>query len=536
MLFSVCTIFVVLLSLCLPVFVEASYLKWSHVYIEPEEEWTHSLIATSDGGYAIAGQTESFGAGDADFWLVKTDSAGNVEWNRTYGGTEGDFAHDLVETSDGGYALVGSTSSFGLHSAVFLVKTDEAGYMEWNKTYDEGADIQGGESLVATPDGGYMLAGYMRKTFDDDTYDFWLIKTDASGNMEWNKTYGGTKKDVARSLVATSDGGYAIAGDTKSFGRYIDFWLIKTDSSGNVEWNRTYGGTDTEHVRSLIVTSDGGFALAGDTHSFDAGYGDFWLVKTDSSGNMEWNQIYGTKDIENAHSLAETLDGGYVIVGETRIFSMRGSDCWLVKTDELGNMEWNQIYRETSGEKEGCIGSSVVATPDGGFAVAGEACESEYDAPDFWFAKSEGADYVPELRTYKIDVWYGAGYHYYTVVVVTNSTLGDFKFGEHRDVIGFTATCPTGTSGYCKILFPEEVEGDRPVYLNGTFLTEGVDYTKTYNGTYTIFEITYGSSADLEITEINTIPEYSSLILPTLLLTFALVIVIYKKRLFSGKF
>jgi hypothetical protein len=521
----------VLLSFSSIVSVEASSLMWSQFYGGTEEEHVHALIATSDGGYAVAGQTESFGAGGYDVWLVKTDWFGNVEWNRTYGGTEGDFAFDLIETSDGGYALAGSTSSFGLHNAVFLVKTDAVGYMEWNKTYG-GLDIDGGNSLVATPDGGYMIAGHTKQSFGDDNLDFWLIKTDASGNMEWNQTYGGTKRDVAHSLVATSDGGYAIAGETKSFGAGInDFWLVKTDASGNMEWNQTYGGKDIDSASSLIVTSDGGYALAGETKSFGAGRGDFWLVKTDAYGNVEWNQTYGEPLGEKAYSLAETLDGGYIMTGDTRVFSPGGYDCWLVKTDEFGNMEWNQVY----GGKEHYRAFSVIATSDGGYAVACETCASDVTDWDFWLVKIEGTEYTPELKTYEFDFSYN--YDLYVVVVSTNSTLGGFGFGENQNQINFNVTGTTGTTGYCKIIIPEDLVGkDVPVYLNGTLLTEGVDYTQTCNGTHTIFEITYSHSTHLiEIMGISTVPEYSSLMFPTLLLTFALVIVIHKKRLFSGK-
>jgi FlaG/FlaF family flagellin (archaellin) len=150
----------------------------------------------------------------------------------------------------------------------------------------------------------------------------------------WNQTYGETAYDMAYSLVATSDGGYAIAGRTYSFGAGMDdFWLVKTDVSGNMEWNRTYGGPNIDIAFSMVATSDGGYALAGYTGSFGAGAEDFWLVKTDAYGNMEWNQTYGGTGDDTARFLIATLDGGYAIVGSTSSFGAGDRDFWLVKTD-----------------------------------------------------------------------------------------------------------------------------------------------------------------------------------------------------------
>ena len=311
---------------------EQGNLEWNHTYGGGR---AYSLVKTSDGGYAIAGYTNSFSSEGTDFWLIKTDEYGNMEWNKTYG--EG-TARSLVETSDRGYALVGNTR---------LVKTDEFGNMEWNKTYGEGSLC----SLVELSDVGYAIAG-TTKSFDASSDDFWLIKTDEYGNMEWNKTYGrvdaewiritGEVHDNAYSLVATSDGGYALTGDTSPhlLGSPRDVWLVKIDAYGNMEWNRTYGGESYEDAYSLVETSDGGFAIAGCTRSFGAGFEDFWLVKTDEYGNLEWNRTYGGEEWERARSLIETSDGGFALAGYTDSFGAEGYDFWLVKTDAQGIPEF----------------------------------------------------------------------------------------------------------------------------------------------------------------------------------------------------
>jgi hypothetical protein len=301
----------------------------------------------------MAGYTSSFSVGDDDFWLVKTDTNGVMEWNKTYGGPGNDFTTSLVLASDGGYAIAGA----------------------WNYTkYDE----RGGDQI---PHG-----------------DFWLVKTDTNGVMEWNRTYGGTEDDAAWSLVTTSDGGYALAGVTDSFGAgYYDFWLVKTDALGNMQWNRTYGGASFDVPYSLIETSDGGYALVGDTNSFGSGSFDFWLVKTDAVGNMQWNQTYGGTEYDFASSLVGASDGGYAIAGQTRSFGAGDYDFWLVKTDAVGNMQWNQTYGGTAGD----AAFSLVVASDGGYAVAGNT--GSFGVSDnVWLIKTDGFGVIPEFSSWLI--------------------------------------------------------------------------------------------------------------------------------------
>jgi len=269
--------------------------------------------------------------------LISLVGASSEMWSQTYGGTEGDYAHSLVETSDGGYALAGITrDDYGFDIDCLLVKTDAYGNMEWNQTYG-GEDSYDADAVVQTGDGGFVIAG--DKYSIGEGYDSWLAKTDAYGNMEWNKTYSGASIDHATSLVETPDGGYAIAGYTTFGAGDYDFWLIKTDEHGNVEWNQTYGGADHEYARSLVKTSDGGFALAGTSGDSWVGQNEyFWLVKTDAYGKMEWNQTYGEG---SASSLVETSDGGYALAGYSGSLDIAGkTDFWLAKTDAQGIPEF----------------------------------------------------------------------------------------------------------------------------------------------------------------------------------------------------
>ncbi len=345
----------------------------------------YSVVQTSDGGYALAGYTDSYGAGGNEFWLVKTDAYGTLQWSQAYGGADNEIAYSMIQTLDGGYALAGYTASFGAGKYdLWLVKTDSAGNQRWNRTYG-GADYDYAYSMVETSDGGYALAGHTDSYGAGDD-DFWLVKTDAYGTLQWSQTYGGTNNNYAHSMVQTSDGGYALAGYAES---YIaddpSFWLVKTDSAGNLQWNQTYGGAVYDYAYSVVQTSDGGYALAGMTDSYGAGGYDFWLVKTDSIGNPQWNRTYGGASYEIAYSMVHTSDGGYALTGFSASFGAGKYDVWLVKTDSAGNQQWNQTF----GGAKFDYAYSLVQMSDGGYALAG--LTNSYGAGDFdfWLVKTD---------------------------------------------------------------------------------------------------------------------------------------------------
>ncbi|MFQ5868818.1 MAG: T9SS type A sorting domain-containing protein, partial [Candidatus Zixiibacteriota bacterium] len=244
-----------------------------------EADKGNSVQQTSDGGYIIAGRTMSFGAGGYDAYLVKTDSSGNAEWSRTYGGSAYDYGLSVQQVSDG-YIIAGHTQSFGAGSSdVYLVKTDSSGNTLWSRTYG-GSSGDWGNSVEQTSDGGYIIAGGTQ-SFGAGLHDFYLVKTDSSGDTLWTHTYGGGSYEEAHSVQQTADGGYIIAGYTDSFGAGSqDCYVLETDSAGGTLWTRTYGGSAYDWGNSVQQTSDGGYIIAGDTQSFGAGNGDVYLIKT----------------------------------------------------------------------------------------------------------------------------------------------------------------------------------------------------------------------------------------------------------------
>lgn len=304
--------------------------EWNRTYTQELGGRPSSLIQTDDGGYALAGYVFHSGLGSADFWLIKTDADGNAEWNRTYGGLGDDRANSLIQTKDGGYVLAGGVNLGSLSgSNLSLVKTDANGTQLWSKSY-EGVGIA--PTVVQATDGGYALA--------DGSL---LIKTDVNGTLQWNQTYAWGVESRFRSLIQTEDKGYAIAGYVESsWDIYPDFWLVKTDSDGSTQWNRTYGDGGSEISDSLIQTVEGGYALAGWRLrlGYDWSTSNAWLVKTDADGNLQWNRTYGRTGNPVANSLLQLTDGSYILAGATASFGIGDSDALLIKTIVEYGLTW----------------------------------------------------------------------------------------------------------------------------------------------------------------------------------------------------
>jgi hypothetical protein len=343
------------------------------------QDWGRCVQQTTDGGYIITGYTRSFGAGDFDVWLIKTNSEGNMEWDKTFGGTEFDMGNCVQQTTDGGYIITGVTESFGAGQYdVWLIKTDNTGNMVWNRTFGGPYD-DSGWCVQQTTDSGYIITGAKDG-------GVWLIKTDSSGNKVWDRTFGGTVYDWGYSVQQTSDSGFIITGFTISFGAgESDVWLIKTDSSGNKVWDRTFGGADYDWGWCVQQTSDGGYIITGLTDSFGAGDCDVWLIKTDSSGNKVWDRTFGGTNYDVGISVQQTTDGGYIITGETNSLGAGYEDVWLIKTDSTGNMVWNRTFGGPYDDSGWC----VQQTTDSGYILTGHTGSYGAGNYDVWLIKTD---------------------------------------------------------------------------------------------------------------------------------------------------
>ncbi len=343
----------------------------------PSEEWNRTfggsgfeegmdVQQTSDGGYVLVGDTGSFGAGGMDAWLIKTDTTGHEQWNRTFGGPNSDAGYAVQQVTDGGFIFIGTYDVYSINASLFgdawLVKTDSTGVEQWNRTYG-GTNYDFAESGQQTNDGGFVLSG-ATTSYGSGGNDAWLIKTDTNGIMQWNKTYGGEGDEHGDSVQQTKDGGYIIVGETSSIGAgNSDVWLIKTDANGTEQWNKTFGGRQQDNGFSVEQTTDEGYIITGWTTVSDAMNLDVWLIKTDANGHELWNKTFGGVGNDVGFSVRQTRDGGYILTGGLNVYNTSG--LCLIKTDENGDEQWNETFK-TDG-----VGRAVRQTTDDGYIAVG---------------------------------------------------------------------------------------------------------------------------------------------------------------------
>lgn len=361
-------------------------VQWDKSLGGNSTDHARSIEQTSDGGYIVCGYTSSSNNGDvahtnhgnSDFWIIKLDAAGNVQWDKLYGGNgneQGIYAH---QTTDGGYIVTGHSTSSNNgdvthtnhgNSDIWVLKLDAAGNIQWNQLYGG----NGGEdsySIKQTIDGGYIVSGFSNSSQNGNVSDvnnggndYWILKLDSSGNIEWDKLYGGANNDQAITIRQTTDGGYVIGGFSNSSqsgdisqtnNGGSDYWIVKLDILGNLEWEKLYGGTDEEQNTFTIQTNDGGYLLAGWTQSSGSGdvagtnkgLIDVWLIKLDRTGNKQWEKLYGANGVEQAVAVAQTQNGGYAVFGASTsqnngdvTQANNGSyDFWMFTIDSNGNI------------------------------------------------------------------------------------------------------------------------------------------------------------------------------------------------------
>jgi hypothetical protein len=352
---------------------------WTKIYGGPENDVVYSVQQTADGGYIMAGYTESFSTGSSgypDVYILKTDAKGDTLWTRTYGGDGSDIGRSVLVMPDKGYIIVGWTDSYGVgYDDVYLIRTDSLGDTLWTRTYG-GINLEQGYSIKRTSDKGYIIAGRIHINAGD--WDVYIIKTDSLGEVQWTKKYGengsSTKSDEAYSIDTTSDRGYIISGATRSFGAGgYDIWLLKTDANGDTLWTRTYGFHNGDLGYSVLCNSDGEYVVAGSVARTTNNPCGLCLIKTDSNGNTIWIKYYGEGG-EHGLSIQQIPSGEYIVSG-VRYASF--FDLWLVKVNVNGDTIWTKTY--DLGGSDFC--NSVQHTSDGGYIIAGHS--SFYDKRDY---------------------------------------------------------------------------------------------------------------------------------------------------------
>lgn len=364
---------------------------WAVSFGGPRREAAWSVAHTSDGGSVVAGWTESFGGKWTDAWILKLRGDGSIQWQKAYG-KDWEQAASVQQTSDGGYIVAAQTYSFGAGGMDYwILKLDEKGNIQWQRTYGGGADDQA-VSILETRDGGYIAAGET-KSFGAGNWDVWVLKLDKDGAILWQKSYGGEELDMssAEPVHQTSDGGYVLTGRTKSFGAGgSDAWAVKLDKDGAILWQKTYGGSADEYARSIKETPDGGYIVAGYTESFGAGAMDIWVLKLDRKGNLQWEKTYGGPEPDVTYSIQKTLDGGYVLAGETESFGAGNGDAWVLKLTGDGTIQWQKTYGGKAWD-----GAVSIRQTSGGYVAAGETETYGAGKLDYWVLKLDGTGNIP---------------------------------------------------------------------------------------------------------------------------------------------
>jgi len=368
---------------------------WTRALGSADREWGTSIAEADDGGLVVAGGLERAGLG-RDIWLVKFDSAGELVWERTYGGAANDDAYAVRPTADGGYIIAARTESYlDANGDFWLIKTDGAGVLSWSRFFG-GLQDDRAQYAEQTADGGYVVCGGTGD-FTQNLMDVLLVRTDAAGNELWSRTYGGAGNEKAYAVRQT-DGGFVLAGSTESFGYGVpgtaDMWLVGTDADGVQDWSRTFGGTDAENAYALGITADGGFILAGYVGHYGSGTQEMMLVRTDADGNEMWSGTFGGAGDEVAYAIDTTADGGFIACGPSESQGAGGYDVLLVRTDAAGD----ELWRTTAGGAANDFAFSVLRTPEGGFAAAGRTESFGAGADDLYvvrFAPESGSVDAP---------------------------------------------------------------------------------------------------------------------------------------------
>jgi len=405
-------------------------VEWQHCLGGTAGEELYDMQPTSDGGYIAAGHASSNNGdvagnhgGEGDGWVVKLDAAGVLEWQRCIGGGGDDAAYSAQEVGDGGYIVVGWTSSIDGDMAdnhggqdAWVMKLDGTGAPEWHRCLG-GSENEHAWRVLADADGGYWLACDAWSDNGDVSFnhgggDAWVVKLSATGSIEWQQCLGGSLGDLARSLLLTADGGAVVAGYSASDDGNIsgnhgggDAWVAKLSAYGFVQWQHCLGGSGLDRAYSVQATADSGFVVAGDTGSNDGdvsgnhGSSDIWVVKLSGNGDLQWQHCLGGSMVDFfCWSIQNDSDSGYVTAGFTQsddgdVSGNHGAgDAWVVKLDAAGELQWQRCLGGNGSESF----SSACPTTDGGYVLAGGSSSTTGDVSgnhggyDAWVVKLLG--------------------------------------------------------------------------------------------------------------------------------------------------
>lgn len=409
-------------------------IEWQKSFGGSKFDYAKSIQQTTDGGYIVAGYSHS-NDGDVtghhgnenypDYWIAKLDSNGNIQWQKSFGGTSSDVAQSVQQTKDGGFIVAGSSHSSDEdvnenkgNTDFWIVKLDGTGNIQWKKSLG-GTNNDGAYEVQQTIDNGFIVTGYSTSSDCDVTVnhgemdhpDYWIVKLDVNGNIQWQKSLGGSNPDYAYSIRQTPDGGYITAGYSTSTNGDVsgnhgspDFWIVKLNNNGSIQWQKSFGGGYIDATYSIQLTTDDGYIIAGKSNSINGDvtgnhgsptFADYWVVKIDNNGIIQWQKSLGGTVDDIAYSVQQTTDGGYIVAGSSNsndddVNENQGYlDAWIVKLDSSGNLQWQKSFGGSNVD----VAYSIQQTIDGGYIAAGYSASNDGDVTgnhggyDFWVVK-----------------------------------------------------------------------------------------------------------------------------------------------------
>jgi len=393
---------------------------------------------TTDGGFILAGNTISFGDTTQDVYLIRTDSNGDTIWTKTFGVTRTDYGNAVRQTNDGGFIVAGSTDSLGSgHEDFYLLKADSNGNNLWTKIYKTNGSEQC-TSMILTKDGGYCLAGYSGWNIGE--WGEYLIKTDVNGDTSWTRKIRGAYSCWCNSIQQTLDGGYILGGDiydTTINKAYC--YLIKTNGNGDTLWTKTFNENEYSYANSVLQTSDSGYVIAGFIR------GNYYLIKVDSSGNKQWSKEFDAGGDDRCFSVVQSTDNGYVLAGYSYIQnSATTADVLLLKTDENGNLLWSKKFGGTNWDQ--CSNIQLIA--GGGYAMIGSTQSYGAGGNDVYLIKSDCVNF-PTVNIFTNDSTDFCQGDTVSVLLQSNVSGGtNYQWMKDEvDITGATSSTYTATTG-----------------------------------------------------------------------------------------
>ena len=479
-------------------FSQTPTIQWQKSFGGSLYDKAETMVELRDGGYVIGGNSQSndhdltVNLGFYDCWVIKLNNSGNLVWKKSFGGSGYDYLKTVIQTPDNGILCIGETNStngnvtnyFG-QIDFWVIKLNSNGNIEWQKNYG-GDSNDMGYSVCLTVDGAYIIAGQSESNVEENhgLMDYWVLKIDNLGNIIWKKAYGGSQDDFLKTIKNTSDGGYILTGNSKSsngdvgFNKgLLDVWVVKIDDAGNLQWQNSFGGSQDDFSTSVMEDANGNFVLVGETYSFDNdandnhsfyGFRDFFVIKINSQGQKIWSKCYGGEDNEYARSVCQNNSGEYVIVGET--YSITGqptnnhgsADYWLIKTNSSdGSLLWQKTYGGQGHDEP----NSMLVTFDNNYIVAGNAAPpigigdvtQNYGDDDFWIIKLKNEECQNSLTLTK-DIPLGS----HEFKALENITSQSKLLNNTSNIIYSTGKSITLTPGFktsIGVVFEAKIDG-----------------------------------------------------------------------------